>query len=378
MKYIILLIASFSANAAVSVLTPNMTQQLWDSTYFTTASNNLNLTCDPIATVTTNSCAEHFAWVQSRWIRAYLSMALVTGDVKYLDKSRDIIDFMMTKRSPDGGWGYELGQSQYLLDSAMVTHTIGMYVYVVNKDSRFINYRVNADVYLSIIEPVFHKFDYQWVENSTVLNASFYRYATCGGGRSVCGVGSLLMYNQGAALVKAGLLIDKIYRLKGLIPDPAYLDKATKAVQYFLSFVQNTNCYSFWNYGGGRADSGAYAEDLNHGHIDMMLLTWTNEIGGMNSEKLYLLSNTLARKLMDGEAGGYDVSNKVDGSGLVVDPANKAQVAIDYIELSDYNQMLLDRIIYLFNTKVLTGGNQSGALGWAEILRKKSNINLID
>jgi len=38
--------------------------------------------------------------------------------------------------------------------------------------------------------------------------------------------------------------------------------------------------------------------------------------------------------------------------------------------------MLLDRIIYLFNTKIMNTAGNNAALGWAEILRKKALIEL--
>jgi|WetSurMetagenome_2_1015567.scaffolds.fasta_scaffold00310_15 hypothetical protein len=378
MKYItfILLVISFKVGAAVSVLTPNMSAAQWDANYLN--SNALLTTCNPAGTSGPTVCAEHFAWVQDNWVRSYISMALFTGDTKYLIKARDTIDFMLTKRSVDGGWGYEMGTAQYILDSAMISRCIALYVYVVNRDSRFINYRDYADGYLSIIEPIIHKFDYQWVDNTPLSSgSSFYRYATCPANpQALCGTTSLLMYNQGAAMASAMLLVDKTYRLKGLSPDPGYMDKVTKSVQYFLNFAQIFNQSYVWNYQGGRPDGTPTTEDLSHGHVDVMFLAWTNGIGGMTFDKLELLSNTLGKKLMNGEAGPYDVSGKVDASLTVPTMNSKAIVGFDYIELSDYNPMLLDRIIYLFNTKIMNTAGNNAALGWAEILRKKALIEL--
>jgi len=87
------------------------------------------------------------------------------------------------------------------------------------------------------------------------------------------------MYNQGATVAKAMLLIDRIDRLKGNIPDPNYLIKADKAAAYFKTFVKLSGNAYVWNYGGAVPQPGIDTEDTDHAHLDLSLIIWARKFG---------------------------------------------------------------------------------------------------
>jgi hypothetical protein len=374
---------SLAANCTVSTLTPAINQAGWDKLFFGPTTNPLPKSCDSEASVHSNSCAKNFAWVQYTWIRAYMSMAATYGNTKYLDRAKTVIDFIFSRQSSAGGWGAPLDQPQYFLDSAMTTHGIAYFIYVVYSDPRFVKYRSIADQYLPKIEEVIHHFDSEWAETTGFPGIGFYLYASCGKNkRNLCGKSSLLMYNQGATMSKAQLLIDRIYRLKGKPSNPKYLHRASKSAEYFKRFAKNTGGSYQWNYGGARTDSDDKSEDIGHGHLDLSLITWAAKygIGGLTNKDMQLLASTLRKNVLNGEAGPKDVSMHVNGSGQPANNADRAIIGYDWIELADYDAALFDKIITIFNDKMTksVSGNPNAALGWAEVLRKKSCVDLIN
>lgn len=385
MKWLILLLLSFQAQAVVtSSLTPTMTQATWDTAYFTGINNVTASSCSPTGTATNNTtCAEYFAWEQDLWMKGYLSMALYTGDTKYIDKAKTVIDFELTKRSTDAacsttcGWGYEINNSQYFLDTAVITQHIALYAYVVWKDSRFSAYRTDANTYLATIELIIHSFDANWVTNSPVLGASFYRYATCVDGRQLCGTGSLMMYNQGAMMAKAGMIVYRTYQLRGLTPDAGYLDKITKVAEYYILFRQLYDCHCEWNYEGGRTDGALTSEDINHGKLDVGTLLWARGLGGITDAELTALSNTLSKQFLAKVIGSYDLPWRVNGTGTIPNSAYRNAIAVEWGELAAYNPLLMDQIIAYANANLVGANTLYGAAGWADIFRIKAGIEIL-
>jgi hypothetical protein len=344
------------------------TKAAWDSHFVTPYGNSLpDLSTD----------GGDMAWTLYYWVRAYVSMAMTYGDTKYLDRAVGSIDHMLAYENSGGGWGKAPLYNQ--LGTAQVSQAIMQFVYAVHKDPRFTAYRSKADTYLARAERAVHVFDYQWVDDSPLLglHASFYRYATCGAnGASLCGTDSLLMYNQGASMSKALLLMDRVYRLKGQTPPAGYLDKANKAANYFLKFAQNVNGGYLWRYEGARPGNGY--EDTNHGHVDVSFLYAAGKfhIGGLTDTDMAKIAATFKNRILNGQPGPNDVSVVIDGTGVPSSNYDRVTAGYDWIDYADYDPVLLSKVVNVFNRTMTTFNVARGAHGWAEILRKNSCTSL--
>jgi hypothetical protein len=318
---------------------------------------------------------ETFAWHGHYWLRAYVSMADTFGGRKYLDWAVTTIDHMLANTDGIFGWnGDPIGGSQRLLDTGMISHGIMYFVYLVWNDARFAAYRPKADQYLARVETMVRSYDFQWVDNPPITGSTgSYIYATCGGGGSLCSSKALLMYNQGATMVKAGLLIDRVKRLKGQVPDPLYLRRADAVAAMFPRFAKLENGFYTWRYGGCRTDSagpyGSLIEDTNHSHIDLSLLVWANrfKIGGIDAKVMSGLVGTLDR-ILNG-AGANDVARHVDGTGAPASDWDRFPIGYDWIDLAQTNPAVLDKVIRIYNRYLADDTNSRSMLGWAEILR---------
>lgn len=365
-KFILLALLAFPVFSA----TQGMTVAQWDLDYFLTTSNPLPTTCTTTVNNTSTACGENFAWTQDKYISGYLSMAKLTGDVKYLDKAKTIIDFMLTKQSVGGGWGSELGASTYFLNSAVVARTISLYAVTVWDDSRFWAYRAGATAYLTTIETIIRLFDYQWVDPSGFSGVAFYRYSTCPPNpQNLCGNTSLLMYNQGAAMGHAMLLVKRAYELRGLTPPADFTDKASKIATYFKQFVNNANWYSQWDYDGIRPDNqpNNKIEDTSHGSLDVAFLYEAYQQSFLADDDMDRIAETLATKLIQHN----DVAANIDGTGTyAAGSADRAVIGIgwlNYVEFTDYN--CLAQITRIFNERLQNKPNNPvAANGWANLL----------
>lgn len=348
--------AGYSRTPAVA------TQADWDARFAASHGQNIpDLDGDP----------ETFAWHGHYWVRAYVSMARTHGDTKYLDRAVATIDHWFAHGDPQAGWGTSLGNAQQFLDTAMIAHAIMYFVYEVWSVPAFSAYRGAADSYLSRLEPMVRFHDHEWVDNPPLCDSpGFYRYATCGSsGTELCGTGSLVMYNQGAAMAKTLLLMDLVGRLRGHRPDPGDRYKADAAAAYFLRFAALNNGAYTWQYDGCQT-SMDILEDVSHGHIDLSLLVWAYRfgLGGLSYTDMSRLASTLAT-VLNGAAGPGDASVHVDGSGLPASNWDRAPVGYDWIDLCEYDPALLDQVIGVYNTHLVDEPGARFFLGWAELQR---------
>ncbi|MFZ3228869.1 MAG: fibronectin type III domain-containing protein [Pseudobdellovibrio sp.] len=317
--------------------------------------------------------ADIFAWQGHYWVRAYVSMAKTYGSVKYLDLAVKTIDYWFANQESSSGWGASINSSQMLLDTGVIAQAVTIFSYQVSNDTRFSAYQNKADQYIAKLETILHTYDAQWADNAPYSGSpGFYVYASCGG---ICSSASLIMYNQGAALAKALLLIDRIKRLKGLTPDPGYLHKADAAAAYFKTFSRLSGNAYVWDYGGARTGTGT--EDTSHGHLDLSLLIAARKfnLGGLTNTDMNRLAATM-QKIFNGAAGASDVSLRVDGSGTPSSNYDRMSVGYDWIDLADYDSSLLDKTTSVFNKFMPDPGSGREFLGWAEILRKRNCVGL--
>lgn len=365
--------ADTAPTCARSTLTPAIaTQAAWDKHFVEPHGNTLP---------GLNGNHDDFAWTLYYWVRAYVSMAVTYGDTKYLDRAVGSIDHMLAHESSGGGWG--AAPLYHQLDTAQVSQAIMSFVYAVYKDPRFASYRPKADTYLTRAENAVRLFDYRWVDHSPILGASFYVYASCGAnGRSLCSNSALLMYNQGASMAKALLLMDRVHRMKGMTPPAGYLYKADRAADYFLKFAQPVNGAYLWRYEGGRPGIGY--EDTNHGHIDLTFLISARKfnVGGLTDADMVKLAATLKNNILIDQAQSSDVAPDIDGSGLPSTKDFQARnyervgIGYDWIDLADYDPAVMNKVVDVFNRYMSNFDGPRGALAWAEIQRKNSCTSL--
>jgi hypothetical protein len=171
----------------------------------------------------------------------------------------------------------------------------------------------------------------------------------------------------------AWLLIDRVYRLRGHSPDPAMLHKADSAAAYFKSFVTVDGGAARWDYAGARSNTGT--EDITHGHLDLSLLVSARKagLGGLTETDMMTLAGAL-RKVLNGGAGPNDVWTLIDGTGKPASNWGRVDIGYDWIELSDYDPALFDKVVKVFNTYMANPSASRFYFGWAEILRKKACV----
>ena len=322
-----------------------------------------------------------FAWQGYYDVRAYVSMAETFGDKKYLDRAVATIDYWFdhTDGGPRGqGWAYSYGQSQSMLDTGVIAQAIATFAYEVWKDSRFTAYRATASGYIAKLEPILHAYDAQWVSDAPYSGApSDWVYDTCGSGSSLCSNASLVMYNQSATMAKSLLLISRIYQMKGLSPDPAYLTKAAAAAAYFKSFVTTNGSAYAWSYGGART-AGNGPEDISHGDLDLSLVNWAEHfgLGGLALADMKQLVGT-EDAIFNGGTSSDSVAFYVNGTGAANSYYTPA-VGWSWIDVTDFDASgkLFDKTVTLFNSYPMTSNPSGYFLGWAEILRKKQCVAL--
>jgi hypothetical protein len=388
-----------------STVTPTIaTKGDWDAKFSAAGWTATNLPDVEALSDSSSTAGASFAWHGHYWLRSYASMAKIYGDTKYLDWSVRTIDYWFTQATPTGWTGSDTAGT--FLQTAQIANAIAHFSYVVWSDARFtgtsangINYRAKADSYVAQLEAMLQSYDWQWVDNTTTIqsplypNVYFYRYRD-NNPVQILSENSPLMYNQGATMVKALFLIDRIKRLKSLVPDAGYLDKTNKAAAYFKTFATLTPSGGYtWNYGGAVTDPAvATVEDVNHGHLDLNLLYAAGKysLGGFTTTDMSRLAITM-QKVLNGTPGPTDVSCKVDGTGSpflsssngtcdlvnTSDNWRRVPVGIDWIDLVDYDATLLDKVINVYNTRLGTVGGSRFMLGWAEIQRKKACVNIL-
>jgi hypothetical protein len=355
------------ALASSTVIPAIETQSAWDDKYERAIGDAIP---GPL-----NGAAD-YAWHGHYWLRAYVSMAKTYGDTKYLDQAVRMIDYWFARSDTNQGW-WSGNSAQTMLDTGIIAQAVTIFSYAVWSDGRFAAYRDKADSYLAQLEPMLHTYDAQWVDRVTEFAGapSFWRYATCNG---LCGRSALLMYNQGATMAKALLLIDRVYRLKGLTPDPDYVRKADAAAAYFKTFVRQRGDAYVWNYGGARTDSvSVRTEDTSHAHVDLSLLITARQfgLGGLTDVDMHRLAGTMRVVLNDG-AGLNNVWKIIDGTQPADGPWDRVSVGYDWIELADYDPTLFDKTVKVFNQYLTDERGSRFFLGWAEIQRKRNCTGL--
>ena len=360
------------------------TQYQWDNDF-----RSLYPDRDPGLEDPGNFPAEGFAWQGHYWIRAYVTMADVHGDTKYLDKAVALIDHMLfhrdDARSSRGelnaraapydtaplyylnhrgeaapGWRKFLnGQIRVdVVTDGMITQAIMRFVDLVIHSPRFPGYQAKARTYLSKVEETVSAWDDSFAYDRYTVPGSYWYPVSEGTGLS----SGEVPFNQSAVMAATLLLLD---RAKGGVPE--YRKKA-KAVLDFWRMkrrsVSGDSCYE-WNYYLLKKKYGV--EDFNHSHIDLSFFTIAFQCGLMTDEEMKRLANTFTEKIYKGNG---NVAGYIDGSGS----GDGYYAGIDWIDLTPVNRNILNIATEVYKRHYSKPSWARPFLGWAEIIRWETTM----
>lgn len=360
------------------------TKSQWDEAF-----RSVNPDRDPYLEDPGNFPAEGFAWHGHYWIRAYVTMADVYGDAKYLNKAVALIDHMLYHRddarssrgelnvraapygtaplhyfnhrgeaAPGWRWFWNGENRVDVVTDGMITQAIMRFVDLVIHSPRFPGYQAKARNYLSKVEETVSAWDDSFVYDRYNVPGSYW-YPTKGGAYLSA---TEVPFNQSAVMAATLLLLDKA---KGGVPE--YRKKA-KAVLDFWRMkrrsVSGDACYE-WNYYLLHKEFGV--EDITHSHMDMSFFTIAFQRGLMTDEEMKRLANTFTKKIYKGNG---NIANYIDGSGS----GDGYNAGFDWIDLTPFSPDILDIAAEVFRRHYLKPMWARPFLGWAEILRWKSTV----
>jgi len=232
----------------------------------------------PELDVTDANDNDRFAWNGHYWLRAYLRMADMTGDTKYLDWTVELIDHMWLytdelrvdrgelnhvvyysaplyylqnpdeptiswRRGVNGEW--RVGT---LLDG-MTLQGMTRFIHLVERDARFAAYRSKAAEYLPMIEAVIaiHDDVYSYTKSGDNPGSYYYGrasdpFADWGDPDNARLYSSGRPYNHNATMAIAVILLDDLY------DRPEYRRKAEGILQYWQDYVWTESDAYVWNY----------------------------------------------------------------------------------------------------------------------------------
>jgi hypothetical protein len=360
------------------------TQFQWDKAFRSTYPDR-----DPDLEDPGNFPADVFAWHGHYWIRAYVTMADVYGDKKYLEKAVALIDHMLYHRddarssrgelnvraAPYGtaplyylnhrgeaapGWR-RLWNGEIRVDvvtDGMITQGIMRFVDLVIHSPRFPGYQAKARSYLSKVEETVSAWDDSFAYDRYDVPGSYW-YPRKSSTRLS---GTEVPFNQSAVMVATLLLLDKA---KGGVPE--YRKKAKAVLDFWRMkrrIVSGDDCYE-WNYYLLHKEYGV--EDTTHSHIDMSFFTIAAQRGLMADEEMKRLANTFTKKMYKGNG---NVAGYIDGSGS----GDAYNAGFDWIDLTSVNPNILDIATEIYKRHYLKPSWARPFLGWAEIIRWKSTM----
>jgi hypothetical protein len=371
----------------------------WD-----TAFNSIFSNSDPLLNSNNGNDKGKFAWHAHYWIRAYTSMAQITGDEKYLKMAVNLIDHMLfyrdDVRQQRGELDihkepYAIAPSHYihhrnkaapvwrrwmsgdgwrvlLVDDGQITHAIMRFTDLVYSNPRFISYKMKADTYIKEVQKTVQAHDEAFVFNRYVDIPGSYYYMSRNGGLHSTAVA----FNMNATMGVTLLLLDKL-----TTGEPAYREKAEAILDYFKAHIQKTenNAYT-WNYHlvskSKSSSSSSRPEDFSHGHLDLSFLIMAHQLGlNLSDTVMQNLANTYTKIIY---LGSGNLAKYVDGSGSISSySAAGFAAAYDWIDLAKFNQRALTIAIEVYQKHYQSPTWARPFLGWAEIMRLKTNKELI-
>lgn len=376
------LIISFLASSAFCDI---KNQIEWDAAF-----NGIYKDTDPMLNLTKANENGEFSWQAHYWIRAYVSMAQIYDDTKYLDKAIKLIDFILYYRDDErytrgeidiikepyfsapqyylnhrnqAAPGWRIWDSSYngwrlqTLDSGQITHAIMRFVDLVYGNKKFLAYQSKADEYIQKVEETVHVHDSSFVFGRYDGIPGSYYYP------NIDGTGlysSAVPFNHSATMGVTLLLLDKV---KGGVKE--YRQKAEAILDYFKEHVRliENDAYD-WDYSLTNPNSAD--EDFNHAHVDLSFIILAYHQGlELTDEDMRRFANTLTENI-------YQENGKltwfIEGTNDISQDSYWP-VGFDWIDLTEFNPFVLTIAKEFYSNNYSNPTWARPFLGWAEILR---------
>ncbi|MEM6292787.1 MAG: MYXO-CTERM sorting domain-containing protein [Myxococcota bacterium] len=368
------------------------TVQEWDDALESTYPN-----AKPLLDRTDGNDDHQFAWQGHFWLRAYLRMASLTGDTRYLDDAVELIDHMWAYSDPervargeiahDGyvkapvyhfhhdevapGWRFPEGERWRIeaLTDGMILQGMTRFVYVVERDDRFVEYRPKAAEYLPRIEEVLATHDENYSYDRNENNAGSYYYTAEREDSSyddpyndrIWGDGK--PYNHNACVAVSLILLDDLYGR------PEYRRKAQGILQFWKDnhWVEGGDSYAWYYHLLDESIGGV--EDVEHASldVDLLMLSHNFEVPGLDDgavisdTDLDFLVGTVRRFTQDDGNLTYRVDGTNDGN------TDNTAIGYGWIELARHDPEVYDLALFTFEEHVGLSWSRT-FLGWANLL----------
>ncbi|MFQ5625222.1 MAG: hypothetical protein ACE5FM_01035 [Methyloligellaceae bacterium] len=326
-----------------------------------------------------------FAWIVHYWIRAWIVMADLTGQSKYMDMCVSFIDYMLDhtderriergeiteryvreplylKGTGRGGPIWKRGGNGSVLNTGQVVRSILYFVDAVFENpGRWSAYRTEAERYLAAAILAADAFDNDWQKFE---NKGSYHY------RSSAGTGDLgtarTAFNQSATMVTAHLLINK-WR-----PDAARADKVRRLAQYWIDdfAIPQSGGTLKWRYilNPNIKD----VEDAGHAAIDLDFLipAYLSGVTNLTRSHMTALAQTFLKRLYTGASGSNRFVDGTTESGF----SEHYNAGFGWFELGRFAPEIVSVTLRIYNANYppdAPGGVlwARPMLGWANLLR---------
>jgi len=328
-----------------------------------------------------------FAWIVHYWLRAWVKMADLTGDEKYLIMGMSFIDYMFDHidekrvtrgeinenylREPlglqgtgKGGPFWKRWEEVNVLNTGMVTHGIMRFCDGIfeNRD-RWPAYAITAEKYVEGVKRAVDAFDTDW-KNTGESGTYYYRDS---GGSNALGDTSI-SFNQAATMCAAHLYLNKWEQ------NASRREKAERLCRFWVDEYarMQSDGTVHWAYRINTGDPLGDKEDAGHGTVDLDFLMLAYELGisGLEDKHIKAIAQTFKQNIWrkDGSLNEF-----VDGS--TSEGYNEHfNAGFGWFELSKYDPDILPMIFKTYHKHYQHTAKPGEIwarpmLGWANLLR---------
>lgn len=326
-----------------------------------------------------------FAWIVHYWIRAWIAMADLTGQTKYMDMCVSFIDYIIDhtderrmergeikeryvreplflKGTGKGGPIWNRRWNGSVLNTGQVIRGILYFVNTVFDDPvRWGAYLPAAKSYFAAAILAADAFDNDWQKFG---DKGSYHY------RDSSGSGNLgiarTAFNQSATMVTAQLLINK-WR-----PDAARVDKVRRLAQYWIDdfAIPMSDGTLQWRY--ILNPNNKDLEDAGHAGIDLdfLISAYLSGVTKLTPSHMTALAQTFRKRLFNGGTGLNQYVDGTMGSGY----SDHYNAGFGWFELGQFAPEIVSVTLRIYNENYppdAPGGIlwARPMLGWANLLR---------
>ncbi len=379
----------FSVPAALSSF-DTFSVERWNAAYL----GRYPLDEPPFETYDPNWDGDDLAWNMGYWLRAYVTMARLTGSRFYLDKAGQLAYLMLEAsdearaargeldvqavpydEGPDPlfadrtlaapGWRhlYRGGPEarppmriEVLIDGHIANH-IMLYVDLVLSDDRFAAHAPFARQAMAYVIRVIDFHDSMWIDDRYPTVPGSYYYSNGEGGKW----SNPVVFNHAATMLAAALLVDK-HR-----PTPVYRDRARRLVGYFMNYVKEVNGGYVWDYDPYVPERKVPAQDFGHATMDIEFLVLAHQRGieGITPADFRKMARTLRSSIAYGEG---NVHYYINGTERQIEPWVIDSAALGWLDLAAYDPAVFPVIERVFTTHKAVPGWERSFLGWANLM----------